>query len=144
MNAEREQVVAEALTWLKTPYHHQAHIKGVGVDCAQLLIEVYADAGVIERFDPRPYPPDWMLHRSEERYLGWVTKYAREVTAPLPGDMAVFRFGRCVSHAGIVTAWPTIVHAYIGLGCLLEDVLAGPLAARLAGFYSVWPGGDAA
>ena len=37
------KAVAEALTWLGTPYHHhQGHVKGIGVDCGTLVFEVYA------------------------------------------------------------------------------------------------------
>jgi hypothetical protein len=39
--AMRAAVVKEALTWLGTPYHHHARVKGVGVDCARLLCAVY-------------------------------------------------------------------------------------------------------
>ena len=30
---ERENLVAEALTWLGTPYHHAGRVKGGGTDC---------------------------------------------------------------------------------------------------------------
>ena len=30
------------------------------------------DLGLVEPFDPRPYTRDWMLHRGEERYLGFL------------------------------------------------------------------------
>ena len=33
-DALRERVVAEALSWLGTPYAHRQRLKGVGVDCA--------------------------------------------------------------------------------------------------------------
>ena len=33
-------IVTEARTWVRTPYHHQARLKGVGVDCAGLVIGV--------------------------------------------------------------------------------------------------------
>ena len=137
---ERAAVVAEARTWLATPYHHQAAIKGAGVDCAMLLVAVYHAVGLVPAIDPRPYPPDWHLHRDEERYLGWVDRYARRVERPGPGDIALWRFGRAVSHAGIVVDWPTIIHAYTGEGCVLADADRGPLAAknRLNGFYSLW------
>ena len=71
----REKVIQEARTWLSTPYHHHAAIKGVGVDCAQILIEVYAAAGVVEKVDVGDYPHDWHMHRSEEKYLWWIKKY---------------------------------------------------------------------
>jgi cell wall-associated NlpC family hydrolase len=37
---ERAAVVAEARTWIKTPWRHMADIKGAGVDCAMLLVRV--------------------------------------------------------------------------------------------------------
>ena len=40
LHASRAAVVAEAIAWLGTPYHHRARIKGVGVDCAQLALGV--------------------------------------------------------------------------------------------------------
>ena len=55
-------------------------------------------------FDPRPYPADWHLHRSEERYLGFIFDRCREVAEPQPGDVMVLRYGRCYSHGGIVTS----------------------------------------
>ena len=42
-DAQRAAVVAEARSWIGTPYHHAADVKGHGVDCAMLLIRVYCD-----------------------------------------------------------------------------------------------------
>ena len=103
MDAQRSAVVAEARTWIGTPYHHAADVKGHGVDCAMLLVRIYCDLGLVDRFDPRPYTRDWFLHRDEERYLGYLFARAREVPEPLPGDVVVFRVGRCFAHAGIVS-----------------------------------------
>ena len=52
--AERVAVVAAARSWLGTPYHHAADVKGRkgGVDCAMLLVRVYCDLGLVEPFDP--------------------------------------------------------------------------------------------
>jgi len=111
---ERLAVVAEARKWLRTPYHHCADVLGAGVDCGMLIVRVFVDAGLCEPFDPRPYSPDWHLHRSAEKYLGFVFDRCKEVETPKPGDVAVFKYGRCYSHGGIVTdADPlTIIHAY--------------------------------
>ena len=65
-------MVAEARTWIKTPWRHMAAIKGAGVDCAMLLAAVYVATGLVKPFDPRPYPMDWMLHRDDERFLGFL------------------------------------------------------------------------
>lgn len=135
----RQALVTEAMTWLRTPYHHQGFMKGVGVDCAFLLIKVYHAVGLIPDIDPRPYPPDWHLHRGEQRYLNWIEEYARPVDVPKPGDIALYSFGRCVSHGAIVLEWPTIIHAYMREGVVLADALNTPgLSERFAGFYSFW------
>lgn len=136
---QRAAVVAAARSWLGTPYHHQGRVKGAGVDCAMLLAEVYCEAGLIGRIDPRPYPPDWHMHRSEERYLGWLARYGAPVDRPLPGDAAAFRFGRCFSHGAIVEAWPRVIHALHGVGCLCGDATQGRLAGREVRFFTLWP-----
>ncbi|MDD5247813.1 MAG: NlpC/P60 family protein [Rhodocyclaceae bacterium] len=138
MDTIRARIVTEALAWLGTPYHHEADIQGAGVDCAMLLVRVYHAAGLIPAIDPRPYPADWMLHQSEERYLGWVAQYGDPVAAPLPGDLVLYKVGRCYSHAGIVVAWPEIVHAFRAeRGVVRSRFDAGRLAGRDMQFWRV-------
>ncbi len=140
----RTRVVDAARTWLGTPYHHAADVRGVGVDCAMILVRVFCDLGLVAPFDPRPYTKDWMLHRDEERYLGFLLARARQVEQPEPGDVMLFRVGRCYAHGAIVTrAAPlTIVHAFAPARCVLEDEVArsGQLAERKASakFFSYW------
>ena len=112
--SQRAAVVARAKEWIGTPYHHMADIKGVGVDCAMLLVRVYVDFGLIEPFDPRPYTRDWFIHRNEERYMGFLLARAREVERPDPGDIMLFKLGRCFAHGGIVTQVDplTLIHAF--------------------------------
>lgn len=115
LTALQSKVLGEAITWLGTPWHHEADIKGAGVDCAMLLVRVFVAAGAIPAIDPRPYPMDHMLHSPEERFLGWLNQYADPVTSggdPQPGDVVLYRVGRCYSHAAIVTQWPHVVHAF--------------------------------
>lgn len=141
----RESVVGEAREWIGTPYHSGARLKHVGVDCGQLLIGVYENSGSIHQgeCEPGSYPFDWHLHRSEEKYLEWVKKYCDLIEGdPLPGDIAVFAFGRCVSHAGIITEWPKIIHAYVGMGVIESNIREAILCkkngeSRLAGVYRV-------
>lgn len=117
----REAVVAEALSWQRTPYHTGARIKGVGCDCATFLIGVYSAVGMIEPFDPGYYPPDWHLHCTRERYLETVARWARRVEAGGPGDVVVWKFGRLFAHGGIIIEWPRIMHAQIGVGATLAE-----------------------
>lgn len=126
------------MSWLKTPWHHHARVRGAGVDCAQLLIAVYSDAGLIPDFDPGDYPPDWMQHRSEERFLSFVLARADQVVIPEPGDVAIYTVGRCFSHGAIVIAWPQIIHASNRdrMVCL-ADGTQGWLAGRDVQFWRV-------
>lgn len=141
---QRAAVVAEARKWLGTPYHNCADVKDVGVDCGMLLVRVFVDTGLVPPFDPRPYPADWHLHRSEERYLGFVFDRGSEVEAPQPGDVLVLRIGRCYSHGGIVTLPKplTIVHAYFQARRVLEEDVTHnsrlSAAARKPRFFSFW------
>lgn len=107
-------VVAQAIGWLGTPWHHEGDVKGAGVDCAMLLVRVFVAVGLVPPIDPRPYPIDHMLHHDQERFLGWLQQYSTAVTEgdPQPGDVIVYRVGRCFSHGAIVTEWPFIVHAF--------------------------------
>lgn len=110
----RASIVAEAYTFLRTPYRHCANIKGVGVDCAMLLVEVYRTVVphiVPLDFDPRPYSPEWHLHRDEEKYLLGLGKYAHQVEHAQLGDVEAYRFGRTTSHAGIVVSDEFVIHA---------------------------------
>ncbi|HYL49488.1 MAG TPA: hypothetical protein VET84_09005 [Stellaceae bacterium] len=49
----------------------------------------------------------------------------------LPGDIALWRFGRCFSHGAIVIEWPVVIHAYLGRGCVLEDAAKAEWLSRI-------------
>jgi cell wall-associated NlpC family hydrolase len=140
--AERAAVVAEARTWLGTRFHHEADVKGGGVDCAMLLVRCFVDTGILAPFDPRPYPIHWHLHQTEERYLSWLAKFAYPTDNPQPGDVVIWRVGNTFSHAAIVSVWPRVIHAYSPAGGVEEsDIsLTGPLnnARHARRYFSKW------
>jgi len=120
----RQAVIAEALKWQGARYVALADAKYSAVDCAMLLVRCWVDVGIFQPFDPRPYPQNWHLHHSEERYLAWMRALAREVEQPRPGDVVIWRFGRCFSHGGIiVNARMHVMHALAEHGqCTLTDL----------------------
>jgi NlpC/P60 family putative phage cell wall peptidase len=129
-------IVACARTWLGTPYHHMQCVRGAGVDCAQLVRAVMVEAAGLPDFDAGYYPRDWMMHRSDERFLAYVEAHAVEVSAPQPGDVVMYRFGRCYAHASIVTDWPLIIHADSKCGMVAEaDGMMGRLKGRPLKLY---------
>jgi cell wall-associated NlpC family hydrolase len=136
-------VVREARSWISTPYVHCADIKGVGVDCAMLLVRVFNNVGLIGHHEPRPYPVTWHLHQSEERFVDQILQLgSAEVLEPGPGDIVVWRIGKTYSHGGIITAWPFVVHAYAQARVVQEDDIstASPLSAvhHPRRFFSFW------
>ena len=139
---DRLDAVEEALGWIGTPYHHAARLKGVAVDCGMFLAEVFERAEVLPHIEPDPYPHDWHLHHADEQYLGLVEKFGRRVPVegePLPGDVLLFKYGRCLSHGAIVVAWPVFVHSYIGVGVVLDSIETNlDMSERLAGVWSFW------
>ena len=145
LDRRREAVIREAESWIGTPFHHAARIKGAGVDCLMLLAEIYERADVVPHIDPPFYVPDWHLHRDAERYLEGLACHACEIAGPpqgagpLPGDIALFRFGRTFSHGAIVTQWPSLIHAYWAQGVVWGDATLYPLAGRPVRFFSPFP-----
>lgn len=143
---QRPLVVAIARSWVGTPFHHMARLKGVGVDCAQLLAAVYEEAGIVPKIDLGFYRQDEYIHLGRERYKSFIELYGVPVETPKPGDVALYRFGSAVGHGAIVVEWPQIIHAYVSKGCvydegdspmLLTDTLGRP---RLRGFWTLWHG----
>lgn len=104
-------VIAEAESWVNTPYHDHGRLKGVGVDCAMLLLEVYNRTGIVTTDDPGFYPSQFGLHHNEELFLGFVERHATEVVEPVPGGCVLFRYGRCYSHGGIMVSRTRLIHA---------------------------------
>ena len=143
MMSEQEQrtlVVKEALSWVGTPYRHQAMVKGSGVDCAKILLAVFKEVGLLGDVEMPEYSTQWHLHRSEEKYLETISKYLQPTTEPKPGDVALFKFGRTVSHSAFLIDYPKVVHAYVNRGVIIDEMDSGKLGGRLHGFYSFWGG----
>lgn len=125
---ERARAVAEMLRWECTPFHDCSGLKGVGVDCANLVYEVYRNCGLVDRDYKVPeYSPQFLLHSARQLFLEIVEMFCRPVTGrePLPGDLVMYQFGRCFSHGALVIAWPVIVHARKLAGMVVRgDALA--------------------
>jgi cell wall-associated NlpC family hydrolase len=135
----RTALVEEARGWLLTPWHHAARVQGGGVDCVQLINAVYHAVLSTPLVEVR-YSADQYLHRGCEALLECLAAFSRPVAMALPGDVAVYRFGRAMSHAGIVVAWPTIIHASRPDRIVtLADGVGGYLAERERMYYR-WTG----
>lgn len=109
----RETALQAAREWIGTPYHHRARVKGAGCDCLMLIIDAYTAAGLIPGDYIAPeYPADIMFHSDDSGYLDGVMAICDEVETPMPGDIAMWKFGKTWSHGAIVSDWPCVIHAY--------------------------------
>jgi cell wall-associated NlpC family hydrolase len=142
----RQAVVQEARSWLGTPYHHHGRVKGVGVDCAQLLCAVFEACGLIAHVDTGFYPVDWHLHRGEEMFSNSLMPFGIQQpdAAPrAPGDVFVFRYGRTFSHGAILVDFDTegrglLIHSYLGRGVVLSGFHEEPLCGRAFQHWSIF------
>lgn len=114
---ERDNVIKEALTWVDTPFLHDAEVKGAGCDCAHLITGVYAALGYMPHIQFPTYGRDWFRHATDENQhiIENALKYFVEITAEeaKPGDWLVLHIGRAWAHCAIITgehkavcAWP--------------------------------------
>lgn len=139
---ERTRAVAEAISWSRTPFHDCSNIKGVGVDCANFVYEVYRNCGLVDPAYKVPeYSPQFLLHSKRQRFLEVVDLFCRPVTDrdPLPGDLAMYQFGQCFSHGALIIAWPEIIHARKLAGMVVRgDALADTeLTTRARRLYTL-------
>lgn len=137
----RDELIAEARTWLGTPWVHQACAKGAGVDCLHYI------AGVVRAFG-RPEAerffanPDW---QSYGRHPDPVMMFAGcdelmnriALEEALPGDVLVFRCGRWPMHFGMLSRPNYMLHAWLGAGRVIEQRIDEKWAARIVRAYRI-------
>ena len=90
----REAIVAEAASWLGTPYRHQASLKGVGCDCLGLLRGVWRAFFCDEPEAMPAYTPDWAEARGAETLAEAAARHmtAIDVKEAGAGDVLLFRW----------------------------------------------------
>lgn len=111
----RSKVVAEAMTWKGTPFHHKGRKKGIGCDCGGFIYETFKQSvGLPHESFPSHYAEDWGLHKeNNEIYLAFLKPYVIPVRGKLqPGDLIMFKMGRNFSHGTLYIGNDQVVHAY--------------------------------
>jgi cell wall-associated NlpC family hydrolase len=144
---KRAAVIAEARTWLGTPFHHMGRIKGRrgGVDCGQILAAVYERTGDIPHFVVPPYSVQHALHSDDEWYIRHLQTHWTEIAEDdaKPGDIVIYKIGRCYSHAGIlIEPWPgNIIHSANGVGVIVSHGTKEGFLHRhpQRRFFTAWP-----
>lgn len=133
------EIVNAAREYLGTPFHHQGRVKGVGVDCAGLLVCVGRDLG-LNVFDDVTYAhePDPALLRM---MLASQLKIVNPHQQPEPGDIVLMRWGaahsQAATHLGIVSDIG-LIHAYAPAHKVVETSIDDDIRRSIVGRFR-WP-----
>lgn len=123
-------IAACARTYLATPFVHQARLRGVGVDCAGLVICAARDAGLefaeCTAYGRQPDP---------QRFLAEL-RARLDAAAPtmLPGVVLHFAFAGWPMHLGIALDAERFIHAYYGHDVIIST-LDSVWAQRVRGYW---------
>ena len=139
--ANRDLVVATARSWLDTPYHDQASLRGIGCDCLGLERGVWREVVGAESFPIPPSSRDWGETGPHEVLVEGARRMMVEL-APNeagPGALVLFRMApRAIAkHVGILTGSDSFIHSYERLG-VIEEVLT-PIWRRRIAFAFLFP-----
>jgi NlpC/P60 family putative phage cell wall peptidase len=139
--AARARVIAAARSWLGTPYHDQASVRGAGCDCLGLARGVWREVVGPEPFPIPPYSRDWGEAGPREVLAEGARACMIEVApaeAP-PGALLIFRMREraIAKHLGILSESGTLIHARERLG-VIEEPFTRAWRRRLA-FAFLYP-----
>ena len=133
--ADPSLVISVARSWLGTPYHDQASLRGVGCDCLGLARGVWRELVGPEPFPIPPYSRDWGETGPREVLADGARQMMPEVPVQLArsGALILFRMmPRAIAkHVGILTGPDTFLHAYERLG-VIEEPLTPAWRRRIA------------
>lgn len=133
------RIVAEALTWLGTPYRHQGSRKGVGCDCLGLVLGVWRAVYGVEPERPGPYAPDWAEAGERDLLLEAANRHCAQKPAMelAAGDLVLFRWRPRLpaKHAAIALGPDRFIHAYQG-NAVIVSALVPQWRSRIAGVFA--------
>lgn len=139
--ADPALVIGTARSWLGTPYHDQASLRGVGCDCLGLARGVWREVVGNELFPIPPYSRDWGETGPREVLAEGARKMMSEIAAneARPGTLILFRMApRAIAkHVGILSGSDRFIHAYERLGVVEENLT--PTWRRRIAFAFLFP-----
>ena len=141
MSSDRARIVACARSWIGTPYHHQAYVKGVAADCIGFVRGVYTEVTGVDP-DYRPdYSPSWGDSGPDELLLDAGRQFfvVPDYGGWRAGDLLVFRVKNAVAakHCAIAIDHENMIHAVSGRHVMQTGI--GAWSSRAAGVFS-FPG----
>ena len=140
-------IVAQARTWLGTPFHHQARLKGKGCDCLGLIVGVVDEMGLkdahgrlLSSYDEITYPkePDgaYLIEKLTDLLDEVPIRDARA------GDLALFKVRENPQHLAILTDYEGtlgMIHSFAPSRRVVEHRLDDDWKSRLLKVYRWQP-----
>lgn len=121
--AVNQRAVEIARTWIGTPYHHQASLKGIGCDCLGLIRGIWRELYGKEPQSIPAYTPDWAEANPRETLYLAAKHHMQEIEKSdmKLGNIILFRWRnkQPAKHAAIISNNDKIIHAYDGI-CVSE------------------------
>ncbi len=113
---QAERIVAEARTWIGTPYQHQASCRGVGADCLGLVRGVYYALYGQALETPPPYAAYAQAGEEETLWQAAQDYLLPASLPPRPGQVMLFRLNRYLParHLAIASEPERMIHALSG------------------------------
>lgn len=135
----RADLIAEARTWLGTPFVHQQSRKGIASDCigfvggvaVALRVPCALEWSHDERFKnyARTPDPDLLLRACDE-YMDQVPRHTTR-----PGDVLVMKFQKEPMHFGYLSAPGYMIHCYEPRGGVVEHGIDPKWSQRILRTY---------
>jgi cell wall-associated NlpC family hydrolase len=133
----REEIVAEARTWVGTRWQHQARIKGIACDCAGLVLGVGKTLKLVpQHLDLSGYGREPEGDRLES--VCRAELHEIEVRDMQPGDVISMTFDPALgpSHVAIIGDYLhggfSIIHAYLPSRQVVETRLDSAFEAKIS------------
>lgn len=113
----KKEIIKSALSFINTPYQHQGRLKGVGIDCAGLIIEVIKEVGMDSSFDIKGYDriPDGQTLSKICNTYGKIKDIKNNYYNLEDGDVILFNFLVNPQHLGFYYKLNNLdyfIHAY--------------------------------
>jgi NlpC/P60 family putative phage cell wall peptidase len=125
-------VVAEARSWIGTPFHWQASVKGVGCDCKGLISGVARALGRAEGDSFYAQLADYAKVDPRLLRTGMADLFDAVAWPPQPGDILVMMMAGRAQHLAIMADRDEVIHTYARGP---QRVIAMPLLSAV----SAWP-----
>ena len=136
---QAQDIVIQARTWLGTPFHHQARLKGKGCDCLGLIVGVVDELG-LKDIHGQPLAAYDEVTYSREPDGAYLTQKLTALLEEVPfteaqaGDLALFTVRDNPQHMALLTDYEGtlgMIHCYAQARRVVEHRLDDDWKSRL-------------